>query len=54
MNLNILTMQNQIQNNIEMNDQNNYNHYKYIVHQYFDELINDYHLRIKNMMKNKN
>ena len=54
MNLNILTMLNQIQNNMNMNDQNNYNHLLYIFHQYFDELINDNHFHIMNMMINKN
>jgi hypothetical protein len=47
-------MLNQIENNIDMNDQNNYNHLLYGFHQYFVELINDYHFDIMNMMINKN
>ncbi len=54
MNLNILTMLNQIQNNIDNHDQDNYNHYKYVFHQSFDKLTNDNHLHIKNEMINKN
>lgn len=54
MNLNIMTMLNQIQNNIDMNDQNNYNQYQNIFHQYFVVLINDDHYDIMNMMIDKN
>lgn len=47
-------MLNQIENNIDKNDRNNYNLYLYRFHQYSDELIDDYHHDIKNMMINKN